>query len=76
MNADEFEEMFVEMIDQLRDSGRLSEILDDQRQVIPTEAALRFVCEKYPNDSPEKRFHRARAKTLIEFVLACNGEQS
>jgi hypothetical protein len=64
MDKDEFDKVFA----QLRSSGRINEILDDNGQIKPSASSLREAEFELPNGSDADRWRLAQAGTLIELA--------
>jgi len=54
--------------DQLRATGRLREILDDDGKVEPSRQALDSVEETHPDAEPAEKWHLAQCRTLMDLA--------
>jgi hypothetical protein len=56
------------IVERLRESGRLDEILDEDRQIRPSESTLKRIRRENPHAKPAERFQLAQAQTLIDLA--------
>ena len=70
MSADDVFKIY----DQLRATGRLREILDDDGRIEPSREAMDSIEEKYPNVEPEEKRHLAQCRTLMDLAKKYESE--
>ena len=61
MSADDVFKLY----EQLRTTGRLREILDDDGRIEPSKAALESIEETHPDAEPAEKRHLAQCRALL-----------
>ncbi len=60
--------------DQLKATGRLREIFDDDGRIEPSTTALNRIEETHPNAEPAEKWHLAQCRTLMDLAKKYESE--